>query len=240
MVEAPDTREVRISNALMLILRNKAIIRRLRVASDGYVLAEDVLELPSLARHGASISDIQKITFESKQQQFQLRQGLDGNGGPIYIREEEKNVPGLLRSDAENRSLLLPPGWHCEPRTPAYCPACVPWMEKKSDTVSSEASALPASCAIWCSRHSWVGCSLHRSTGAGSCGPRELLHPFAPSGELVSDLVQSDAEERSQLFPIACCEPLTSASSDVCFPLIEKKSEAGDARQQRFSLQSLD
>jgi hypothetical protein len=301
MDEAPDTREVRISKALTLILRHKALIRGLHVATDGYVLAEEVLHCAPVARHGATMSDIQKITFESKKQRFQLKQGLDGNGGPIYIRAVQghsmtvvrdenlgrslraddsdlpvclrrsktamalmqinvadegscgkrellhqfaaagEDVPDFVRSDAEERSQLFPPGWRCEPSTPAYCPACFPWMEKKSDAVSSEASALPASCAIWCSRHGWVWCSRHRNTGAGSCGKRELLHQFAAAGEDVPDLVRSHAEERSQLFPLGWrCEPSTPASSSACFPFIEKKSEAGDASQRRFSLLSLD
>jgi hypothetical protein len=271
MDEAPDTREVRISKALTLILRNKALIRGLHVASDGYVLAEDVLHCPPVARHGATMSDIQKITFESKKQRFQLKQGLDGNGGPIYIRAVQghsmtvvrdenlgrslraddsnlpvclrrrktamalmqinvadegscgkrelllelaaagADVPDFVRSDAEERSLLFPPGWRCEPSTPAYCLACFPWMEKKSDAVSSEASAMPASGAFRSSRH--------------RNGKRELLQKFAVAGEDVPDLVRSDAEERSQLFPPGWrCEPSTPAYGSACCPWMEKKS----------------
>jgi 2'-phosphotransferase len=104
--EAPDAREVRISKALTLILRNKALIRGLHVASDGYVLAEDVLHCPPVARHGATMSDIQKITFESKKQRFQLKQGLDGNGGPIYIWAVQGHSMTVVRDENLGRRLL--------------------------------------------------------------------------------------------------------------------------------------
>ena len=105
MVEEEDTREVRISKSLTQVLRHKALLLGLDVRADGYVLAEMVLRCQSVARHGATMADLQKIVLESNKQRFQLKQGLDGQGGPIYIRAVQGHSMTVVQDEMLGRRL---------------------------------------------------------------------------------------------------------------------------------------
>jgi 2'-phosphotransferase len=105
MVQEEDTREVRISKSLTQVLRHKALLLGLDVRADGYVLAEMVLRCQSVARHGATMADLQTIVSESNKQRFQLKQGLDGEDDLTYIRAVQGHSMKVVQDEKLGRRL---------------------------------------------------------------------------------------------------------------------------------------